>query len=223
MNISIDRLHLSFTVWVLVSLLSMTSWSGCANTDIAPASKLSSGKVTLSWNNVPGAISYNIYFSRSPGVTKINGFKIRNATSPFTIIDLEPGKVYYFVITVVDESGESGESREKSFTATDTGGSVNFDGLFTENQASKAHTTNDPASEGQVTVAWDNVPQAVSYNIYWKDSPGVTRQNGKKIANVMNPYTIKGLERGKKYYMVVTAVAPSGESMESEELSFTVK
>jgi fibronectin type 3 domain-containing protein len=124
---------------------------------------------------------------------------------------------------VVDEGGESGESREKSFTATDTGGSVNFDGLFAENQASKAHTTNDPGSEGQVTVTWDNVPQAVSYNIYWKDSPGVTRQNGKKIANVMNPYTIKGLERGKKYYMVVTAVAPSGESMESEELSFTVK
>jgi hypothetical protein len=39
----------------------------------------------------------------------------------------------------------------------------------------------------------------------------------------MNPYTIKGLERGKKYYMVVTAVGPSGESKESEELSFTAR
>lgn len=221
MKISIDRLHLPFSVWVLVSLLSMTSWSGCANSEIAPASKLSSGKVTLSWSNVPGAISYNVYFSRSPGVTKMNGFKIRNATSPFTIIDLEPGKLYYFVITMVDESGESGESKEKSFTAADTVGSVNFDDLFAEKQASKAHATNDPGSECQVTVTWDKVPQAVSYNIYWKDSPGVTRQNGKKIANVMNPYTIKGLERGKKYYMVVTAVAPSGEGKESEELSFT--
>jgi YHS domain-containing protein len=51
----------------------------------------------------------------------------------------------------------------------------------------------------------------------------VTKRNGKKIANATNPYTMKGLKRGKTYYFVVTAVNNSGESNESEELSFTLK
>ncbi len=73
-----------------------------------------------------------------------------------------------------------------------------------------------------VTLAWDNVPDATSYNIYWSDKPGVTQQNGAKIANVANPYKMKDLKKGKKYYFVVTAVNQSGESKASEEFSFTV-
>jgi lysophospholipase L1-like esterase len=72
-----------------------------------------------------------------------------------------------------------------------------------------------------VTLAWDDVPNATSYNIYWSDKPGVTRKNGTKISNVKNPHKITGLEKGKKYYFVVTAVNASGESKESEEFSFT--
>ena len=70
-------------------------------------------------------------------------------------------------------------------------------------------------------MSWDNVPNAVSYNIYYSDSPGATKQNGKKIANVTSPYTIKGLKREKTYYFVVTSVTNSGESKESEELPIT--
>ena len=73
-----------------------------------------------------------------------------------------------------------------------------------------------------VTLAWDSVPNAASYNIYWSDKPGVTRQNGTKISDVKNPYKMKGLIKGKKYYFVVTAVNASGESRESDEFSFTV-
>ena len=73
-----------------------------------------------------------------------------------------------------------------------------------------------------VTLAWDDVPNATSYNIYWRDKPGVTRKNGTKISNVKNPHKIKGLKRGGEYYFIVTAVNASGESKESEEFSFTV-
>jgi lysophospholipase L1-like esterase len=72
-----------------------------------------------------------------------------------------------------------------------------------------------------ITLAWDDVPNATSYNIYWSENPGVTRKNGTKISNVKNPYKIKGLKRGGKYYFVVTAVNASGEGKESEEFSFT--
>lgn len=81
----------------------------------------------------------------------------------------------------------------------------------------------DQLSQGQATLAWDHVPEAISYNIYWSESPGVNKHNGNKITNATNPYTFRGLTRGKTYYLVVTAVHNSGESEESEELSFTPK
>ena len=79
------------------------------------------------------------------------------------------------------------------------------------------------AKTRDVTLSWDEVPNATSYNIYWSDKPGVTKRNGTKISNVKNPHKITGLIKGKKYYFVVTAVNASGESKESEEISFAVK
>jgi fibronectin type 3 domain-containing protein len=78
------------------------------------------------------------------------------------------------------------------------------------------------SGNAQATLAWDNVPGAISYNIYWRNQPGVTKHNGKKIANVKNPHTLKDLMAGKTYYLVVTAVSSSGESSISEEISHTV-
>jgi fibronectin type 3 domain-containing protein len=80
----------------------------------------------------------------------------------------------------------------------------------------------DKLVDTQVTLTWDNVPGAKSYNLYWSETQGVTKKNGKKISYVSNPYTFAGLKRGKTYYFVVTAVNSSAESHESEEVSFTV-
>jgi len=71
----------------------------------------------LQWNNVPDAASYNVYWSRFPGVTKHNGQKIANVKSPHTLKDLLPGKTYYLVVTAVSKSGESSVSEEISYTA----------------------------------------------------------------------------------------------------------
>jgi len=223
MNQGVSRILLSVALYFLVGLLCMASFVGCTDTNIIPASKIASGKVTLSWNNFPGAISYNIYFDSAAGLTKFKSYKIPNASNPITVTDLVLGRTYYFGITVVGESGESGILSEKSYTVTDKDGLVNFGDLTPERQNLKGQVTKEQVSEGQATLSWDNVPNAVSYNIYWGSSPGVTKQNGKKIANATNPHTFKGLERGKIYYFVVTAVANSKESKESEELSFQVK
>lgn len=251
--------------WVVVT------WLGCGqNRNITPANVILSGKVTLSWNDVPGAASYNVYLSRSPGVTRLSGYKIRNATNPITIIDLQPGITYYFVVTVVTESGESDQSEELSHAVTDKPGFIDFKDLISQpppnqpatqsdanesekissSQSSEANAnrissgnrtrredqsleaTDKEAGraaarskrmDGQVVLAWDNVSDAASYNIYWSDSPGVTKHDGNKIPNVNNPHTMKGLERGVTYYFVVTAVNEFGESKESKEISFTVK
>jgi fibronectin type 3 domain-containing protein len=204
--------------YFLLSLLAIFSLSGCSG-KIPTANKVESGEVTLKWNEVPGAISYNVYVSTSPGVNKLRGFKIRNVSNPVTISQLKAGKTYHFVVTVITDSGESKESNKLSYTVViDKTGFLDFKELFykpTEDYKSKISET------GNVTLAWDNVPKAISYNIYWTDSPGVTSLNGNKIANAQNPHTIKGLKPGT-YYFVVTAVNEFGESEESAELSFTV-
>jgi fibronectin type 3 domain-containing protein len=213
--------HIAIIVifYCLWSLLAIMSLSGCSG-NIPPASSLVSGKVTLSWNEVPGAIAYNVYGSTSPGVTKLSGSKIRNTPNPFTITQLQPGKTYYFIVTVVTDLGESEESKELSYTAVaDKIGLIHFKDLFDKSiQDHKSSTS----KKGNVTLAWDNVPNAISYNIYWNDSPGVTIRDGKKISKVKNPHTIKGLKPGT-YYFVVTAVNDFGESEESAEFSFTVE
>ena len=424
--------------------------TGCGrNQNIPSASVLSSGRVTLSWNDVPGAASYNVYFATSPGVTPLNSFKISEVSNPITITDLEPGTTYYFVIAVEDDSGASRNSKEVAYTVADTNGLIEFGDILSQfkpegnsipsktasagtarearpqeksatsekisrastqvakspeksdsdhkplapakptgetiicfgdsltfgtgagkgmdypsqlakmlgkpvlNQGIPGDTTaralgrldrdvlsknpavvlitlggndlknglskdfafdnlksivesiqergakviiggvkipdvdrgfgkayeelakqtgatlipniyegilgnpqlmSDPihpngagyriiarrfynallrseksraaqAGNSQtqdVTLGWDSVPNATSYNIYWSDRPGVSKQNGTKISGVKNPYTMKGLIKGKKYYFVVTAVNASGESRESEEFSFTV-
>lgn len=114
-----NHLTIMFFFYFILSLWVILSLTGCnRNTkDIQSASYLVSGEATLFWNDIPGATSYNVYVSTSPGVTKLNGFKIRNVKSPFKFTQLEPGKTYYFVVTVVNEQGESEESKELSYTA----------------------------------------------------------------------------------------------------------
>jgi uncharacterized protein YcfL len=137
-----------------------------------------------------------------------------------SINQLELGRTYYFVVTVVNGSGESEESRELSYTAVaDKIGLIYFKDLFDKSiQIHKSST----AEKGTVTIAWPKVPTAISYNIYWNDSPGITKHNGKKISNVKSPHTIEGLKRETTYYFVITAISEFGESEESEELASTV-
>ena len=222
MNQGVSRILLSVALYFLVGLLCMASFAGCTDTNIIPVSKIASGKVTLSWTNFAGAISYNIYFDRA-GLTKFKSYKIPNASNPITVTDLVLGRTYYFGITVVGAFGESGILSEKSYTVTDKAGILNFGDIAEKRQNVEGQVSKEQLPEGQATFFWDNVPNAVSYNIYYGESPGVTKQNGKSIANVTSPYTVKGLKREKVYYFVVTSVTNSGESRESTELSITAK
>lgn len=204
--------------------------------------KVDTVRVILQWNNVPDAASYNVYWSRFAGVTKHNGHKIPDAANPIVITDLSPNTTYYFVVTTVGGTGESTESKEMSFAGMGTSGVVDFKDLFEQptsshlppavkqEEARPSRPAPDAtpekapsAANAQATLAWDDVPGAIAYNIYWRNQPGVTKDNGQKIANVKNPHTLKGLLSGKTYFLVVTAVSKNGESRVSEEISYTAK
>ncbi len=80
--------------------------------------------------------------------------------------------------------------------------------------------TAQPGSQS-VTITWSSVNGASSYNIYYSNTPGVTKTTGTKISSVSSPYIHKGLQVGT-YYYVVTAVDSGDESAESLEVSAPV-
>ena len=210
-------------VWAIMLL------TGCGgNENIPPADVLDNGEVTLMWKDVSGSVAYNIYGSKSPGVNVSDSYEIPHVTNPFTITNLEPGDTYYFMVTAKDASGRIWKSKEKSYRVVNKKGSIQFGDLETHsapnskisNSRQKGKTA--AAQTQAITLAWDKVTNATSYNIYWGNKPGVTKKNGTKISNVKSPYKITGLKKGEKYYFVVTSVNGSVESKESKEISYLV-
>lgn len=77
------------------------------------------------------------------------------------------------------------------------------------------------AGNGQVTVRWNPVAGATSYNLYMASDINLDRSNyaglpdGAKFVGVISPHTITGLTNGKTYYFFVTAADVGRESEES--------
>ena len=97
--------------------------------------KPGNGRITITWDSVPDAMYYNLYFQTTKGVQikfseltrpiaspddfkSVIGVKKENAsciegpTSPYVHDDLANGTCYHYVVTVVTSKGESPESQE---------------------------------------------------------------------------------------------------------------
>ena len=112
------------------------------------------------------------------------------------------------MVTAVNSYGESNASAEVSATPL---------GTVPLAPAGVSAT----AGNRVVTVLWDNVSNATSYNIYWSTTSGVTKATGTKISSVTSPYNHTNRTNNTTYYYVVTAVNSYGESIESAEVSET--
>jgi len=76
------------------------------------------------------------------------------------------------------------------------------------------------SGNSQITINWDAVLAATSYNIYWSATTGVTKITGTKIPDITSTsYTHTGLTNGTIYYYVVSSINSYGESVESYEIS----
>lgn len=99
---------------------SSSSGGGSSSTAISAPSGITAyagnSQVTISWNSVTGAASYNIYWSNSPGVSKTSGTRITGASSPYVHSGLTNGATYYYVVTSQNSNGESTESAKASAT-----------------------------------------------------------------------------------------------------------
>ena len=91
------------------------------NTDLAEPTGLAvtaaAGKFTVTFEEVPGAESYNLYVSNATGVNKKSP-KVENITSPYEYSkDILEGLEFFFAVTAVNADGESLISSEISEVA----------------------------------------------------------------------------------------------------------
>jgi hypothetical protein len=167
-------------------------------------------ELTITWNGVGNAVSYNIYWATAPGANKASA-KLSSVTSPYVHKGRSTGLTYYYVVTAVNSFGESGESAEVY-------------ALLDIPRPTGAIAA--VAGDGQVTVSW-NTNGATSYNVYMASQPGVTKANyttltdGMAYTSTGGSHTTTGLVNGKTYYFVVTSVNGFGESSESSEVAAT--
>lgn len=75
------------------------------------------------------------------------------------------------------------------------------------------------ALDSAVILSWPKINDAKKYNLYWSSSPGVTKWNGTKIADVSAPYEHTGLSNGTPVYYIYTVETSAGEGAASPEVT----
>ena len=168
------------------------------------------GKNVLTWSPIAGAESYNLYWSKQAGVTKENSTKETGVESGYEHLQLDNGTAYYYRLSAINVGGESNLSNEIAATPV---------APITMPQAPTGFQA--VANQTSVTLTWDNMAVADSYNLYWSNSPGVNKSNGNLLTKVTAPYVHDSLEQDKPYYYVLTAVNRLGEGPESGEATAT--
>ena len=161
-------------------------------------------RIDLSWSNSTDDVSlvgYNIY---RDGVY-LNSV---NDTS-YSDTGLIASNQYCYTISAYDKAGNESEHTTQVCATTEPIGSL----------PAKPANICVSGGDGQVTISWDNVSEATSYNIYWSTTTGVIKSTGTKISNVISPYIHSDLTNDKNYFYVITAENEHGESNESNEAS----
>ena len=233
-----------------------------------------SSSVTIGFNGVTGAASYNLYYAAGATVTKSTGTLVSGVTSPKTISGLINGTLYAFAVSaVLTAGGETGLSAvrvaipQASSTATCQLAVTATNGSVTKSPAKTAYNAGDTVTltaqansgyvfagwsgdttgysttmaivmnsnksitalfqgtglplitditpgDSLVTITFNGIAGASSYNLYYISGTTVTRLTGIKVTGITSPKTIPGLINGTPYAFAISAVLTAGGESE---------
>jgi len=163
-------------------------------------------RVSLAWNAVNGASSYNIYRSESANGTynKVNTTVISGTT--YNDNGVLPDKIYYYKICSINRDVEGILSSSLSAT---TLSSLPLNVRITSVKATR------------ISFAWDSVIDSNSYNVYRSNSEKGTYVKINTAAVKNNEFTDTGLSGSTSYFYKIRAVFGNFEGLESLPLSVT--
>ncbi|MFH1830207.1 MAG: hypothetical protein ABH871_05475 [Pseudomonadota bacterium] len=220
---NISLIILSF---VLASSFSFASCGGGSGSSTNPSLVAPSGlsatagdaKVTLEWNAVDGADSYVLYWDTTAGITKTitkASQSIEATTSSYVHEGLTNATTYYYAIAAKNSAGEGDLSAEVSATPQ-LGLSDNADSVPGAPQGLAI-----AAGNKQLSLDWDAVDGATSYNIYWNITAGINADTPNRETSTADNYVHIDLSNLNTYFYRVAAVNAAGEGTLSEEKSAT--
>ncbi len=178
------------------------------------------GQVTISWDPVANATSYDLFYTSKPNIAKEededddeDAKRVKNVTSPFVLKNLAAATTYSFIVRAINNGRRGPASAPVSATTSAT----------TPAPTIPAAPTGVSAAGGtkQATLSWTAVTGASSYNLYWSTTTGVTTANGTKISGVSSPAVHTSLSDSSTYFYILTAVNSAGESAASVQVAAT--
>jgi fibronectin type 3 domain-containing protein len=151
------------------------------------------GEISLTWNPVDGAMSYAVYRGQSSGGPY--SFVARTQGTGHINRGLTNGTTYYYVATALNGDGQSPYSSQATATPKATV------------LPAPAGLTAVPGN-GEVTLSWNPVTSAVSYNVYRATSRGGPYTLLTPAAQGPG-FTDRGLTNDAPYFYVVQTMSTS--------------
>jgi hypothetical protein len=161
-------------------------------------------QVSLSWNASTGATSYNVYRGTSSGQEGSTPIATGVTTPTFTDSNVTGGMTYYYKVTAVDAAGPSSMSSEVNATLPQVPAAPT--GLVVS------------AGQSNVSLSWNAVSGATSYNVYRGTSSGGETLY---ISVTGISYNDTSVTTFTTYYYQVSAVNAIGEGALSTQASGT--
>ena len=139
-----------------------------------PGGSSGDGEVTVSWDAVPEADNYTVYFDTSPGVTDTDSVVPGTPTTNTSVVHsgLVNGTTYYYVVKSTNAGGDSTLSAEISETpAAPAAGGFRLDGPVT--YASKMKDMDPPVNTGGMEAIYTGaIHMAHDGNTMWAGDNG---------------------------------------------------
>ena len=193
------------------------------NPNIPPPTSLAAetknNTIHLTWDAVPNASGYNVYISKSAGLTKQNAATKVTVSSNNTTLNLAPG-VYFFVVSTLRVcNGITKESANLSNEAT-----ARTPSCTNTNLSPPGTLVAEDVGSGQIELAWTGVIDAVAYNVYRAQGRAVSVKDFDQVFKTdTTEIVFTGLTSGTKQSFIVTTLDACGkETAPSNQIQLIV-
>ncbi len=190
-----------------------------ASPALFPGPATTSGQVSLEWTVGSGADSYRVKRADSPSGPYETIAEVGAAARTYADTSVQTGARYYYVVTAVNEHGESDNSNEAVAVsvADDAGVPAQVQNLVAvmDPNPHGQHVN----GEGRVDLSWNHVAGAESYVVRRGTTPG---QYTNEFVTRENTYVNAGLRpQGTTFYYQVVAQNRHGRGVASAEANAT--